>query len=486
MILSRNIWPPALWIIGWLALLLTALAARPLLPMDETRYVSVAWEMWLSGDYLVPRLNGEPYSHKPPLLFWLINLGWAVFGVAEWWARVVSPLFALASLALIGALARKLWPERIEARELAPLMLLGGLFWGAYATLTMFDMLIGFFTLAALWGVLLAHGEGGWRGWVLTGLSLGLGVLAKGPVILVYVLPVAALAPLWSDREKPGRVFWVKWFAGLAGALALAAAIGLAWALPAAQAGGKEYADAILWSQTAGRMSQSFAHERAWWFYFSLTPLAMIPWIFLPSFWRGLSRAGLLSQLASQPGGRFCLIWFVVSVAVLSFVSGKQPHYLIPSIPALALLFAAVFSSKEEESDRRPRTRVHARAITGACILLLIVVHVALRPFLFENFDLRPLARHVAKLQDQGILVANVHKYHGQYQFLGRLKKPLAITWQHSALQWSKDHPNAKLIATHRGLPEGVVPEFVQKFRGREIAVWSAQDIINNRNIIVP
>ena len=67
-------------------------AFRPVLPVDETRYLTVAWEMWLRGDFLVPYINGEPYSHKPPLLFWLIHLGWAVFGVNDWWPRLVAPL----------------------------------------------------------------------------------------------------------------------------------------------------------------------------------------------------------------------------------------------------------------------------------------------------------------------------------------------------------------------------------------------------------
>ena len=60
---------------------------RPLLPVDETRYLAVAWEMWWRGDFLLPWLNGEPYSHKPPLLFWLIHALWALFGVSELAAR---------------------------------------------------------------------------------------------------------------------------------------------------------------------------------------------------------------------------------------------------------------------------------------------------------------------------------------------------------------------------------------------------------------
>ena len=62
----------------WLAVVVAALFSRTLWPVDETRYASVAWEMWLRGDLLVPHLNGETYSHKPPLLFWLIQLGWSV------------------------------------------------------------------------------------------------------------------------------------------------------------------------------------------------------------------------------------------------------------------------------------------------------------------------------------------------------------------------------------------------------------------------
>ncbi|TIM05057.1 hypothetical protein [Mesorhizobium sp.] len=47
---------------------------RPILPIDETRYLAVAWEMFSRQDFLVPTLNFEPYFHKPPLLFWLIDL----------------------------------------------------------------------------------------------------------------------------------------------------------------------------------------------------------------------------------------------------------------------------------------------------------------------------------------------------------------------------------------------------------------------------
>lgn len=57
---------------------LTLIPPRPLMPVDETRYVAAAWEMHIGGSPWLPHLNGAIYGHKPPLLFWLINLVWAV------------------------------------------------------------------------------------------------------------------------------------------------------------------------------------------------------------------------------------------------------------------------------------------------------------------------------------------------------------------------------------------------------------------------
>ena len=107
-------------ILVWALLTAIALWSRPLLPIDETRYAAVAWEMWLRGDWLVPYLNGEPYSHKPPLLFWLINLGWALLATNDWVPRLVAALFALADLLLLGALARRLWPHDALTSRVAP------------------------------------------------------------------------------------------------------------------------------------------------------------------------------------------------------------------------------------------------------------------------------------------------------------------------------------------------------------------------------
>ena len=125
---------------GWLLLAAASIWLRPLWPVDETRYVSVAWEMWLRGDFLVPYINGEPYSHKPPLLFWIIHAGWMLFGVNDWWPRLVGPLFAFAAVPLLLRMESLLWGERQTTNS--AWVLFGTSMFASFVTLTMFDLLL--------------------------------------------------------------------------------------------------------------------------------------------------------------------------------------------------------------------------------------------------------------------------------------------------------------------------------------------------------
>ena len=198
MINNRNSWCVPVALFGLLAAV--TIAARPLLPMDETRYLAVAWEMWRRGDFLVPYLNGEPYSHKPPLLFWGMHVGWALFGVNDWWPRLVAPIAGLASLLLTIRLGKMLWPNLPMVGQTAAMLVLGALFWTLFTTMTMFDMLHAMFALSGLCGIVLAARGRALMGFSLFAASIGLGILGKGPAILVHLLPVALAAPVWARR----------------------------------------------------------------------------------------------------------------------------------------------------------------------------------------------------------------------------------------------------------------------------------------------
>ncbi len=189
-----------IWLTAWGELVLTALLTRPPLPVDETRYLSVAWEMWQQQHILVPISNGAPYSHKPPLLFWLMQASWLPFGVHGFTARLIAPLFGLGSIWLSMRLAAKLWPERPVLPSRVPFLLLGMPVWTVYASLTMFDTLVAFFSLLGWLALINAAQTNRPAWWWVFGLAIGLGLLSKGPVALVFLLWPALLAPWWLRR----------------------------------------------------------------------------------------------------------------------------------------------------------------------------------------------------------------------------------------------------------------------------------------------
>jgi 4-amino-4-deoxy-L-arabinose transferase-like glycosyltransferase len=534
---------PVLLVAG---LAMVSLWTRPLWPIDETRYVGVAWEMWQRGDFLVPHLNGEPYSHKPPLLFWLTHAGWAVFGVSDWWPRLVPSLFALCSLALTGRLARLLWPEAPRVAGMATWILLGSLLWTVFVTLTMFDMLVTTFAALGMVGLATA-----WRGRMNTGfatigIAIAGGLLAKGPVILLHVLPAALMAPWFMGRDAPRRG---RWYAGVALATALGAAIALAWALPAARAGGSAYETEILWGQTAGRMATSFAHRRPWWWYLPLLPVLLFPWLAWPPVWRAL--AGL-RRGAADPGIRFVLAWVVPAFLAFSLVSGKQPHYLLPLVVGFALVAARMLDGRSTAPRRadmlppaillvaagvvwcavalgvrppglpgwaeglspvlgavlaatgvalagpRPSTLPRVvRTLAISTVVLVALAHVGVIRLAAPVNDPGPVAGHLGRLERAGRSLAFVGKYHGQFQFAGRLARPLDEIAPTQVGEWIARHPDGRVV-TYEGAPpgggqhgpgvamrapaaewrvEGAAPEYARPFRGRQIYVWTREAI---------
>jgi 4-amino-4-deoxy-L-arabinose transferase-like glycosyltransferase len=499
-----------------LALLtLVALYARSFTPIDETRYVSVAWEMWLRDEYLVLYKNGEPYSHKPPLMFWLFNLGWAVFGVNEWWPRLLSPLFSLGGLLLTLSIARRLWPSDTAAHGNALWILGSSLLWMAFSTSAMFDVMLAFFVLLGMRGLLVAANESMWRGFAWLGIAIGFGVLAKGPVILLHLLPVAALAPWWH----PG-LEWKRWYAAILLAVLGGAGIALAWAIPAAIHGGEEYRQAIFWGQTANRMVDSFAHKRPVWWYVPLLPLLLFPWLLWPGLWR---RFAALRREGLDNGLRFCLAWMVPVFLAFSLISGKQIHYLVPLFPGFALVsghllrgdkpgglwlpglltmlvagamiyfgFAGLPQQLKLWDDppwwpgilllglalamlwlgRRERLRLPALSAMSAS--LVACVQLGISPSAWHSYDVHPMANTIRQLQDKGIPVANAARYHAQFHFAGRLTKPLAQLSRDEVLGWLEQNPNGMVIFYVSRKREPAESMFSQPYRGETAVLLNA------------
>jgi len=515
--------------VAWLAVIASALLTRPLLPVDETRYAAVAWEMWQRGEFLVPWLNGEPYSHKPPLFFWLIHAGWWLSGVNEWVVRLLPPLLVLPILLLGTRLATQLWPEDRQAQTAVPWVLTGSVLFTAFASWVQIDLLLVLCTLLAMSGLLDAS-RGRHAGWLLTAAGIGLGVLAKGPVILLHVLPAALLAPLWLARPARG---WSSWYAGLLVSVLIGAALALAWAIPAALAGGEAYREAILWGQTANRLVQSFAHAHPPWWYLPWLAVLFAPWCFLSWLWREVLRA----RPAADAGLRFCLAWLLPVFILLSLVSGKQVKYLLPLLPAFALLLARVLSMMPQDPvPQRPWLLAVVLLLLGGLGMLLpayldqaawintvsplwggllvlaavILVRLSpLRPLQYPRllallaaavvviaqvgvfraaapaYDLQAASEFVAAAQAGEHQVAALTGYHGQFGFYGRLTRPILQLESTEGLAWARAHPRDYLVIRGRQVTR-VPPEavFTQHYRGGYLAIVDGNTLLQNPGLL--
>ncbi|MFM2484762.1 ArnT family glycosyltransferase [Celerinatantimonas yamalensis] len=485
-----------------LLVVLVSLLSRYQLPIDETRYVSVAWDMWQHHQWLLPELNGAPYADKPPLLMWLINLSWAIFGVYDWSARIVVGVIALSSLYWLARLAGALFDD--VQRSVTPWVLVSLLGWCFYVPMEMFDTLLATCLLAQFvyWIQWLKQPQ--FSHLVMIGLCGGLGILAKGPVMLLDSLPMLLCYPLWRSPQMPQPQTFYK---ALLWSTLIGIGIGLAWAIPAAIVGGKGYAEAIFIKQSVGRIQHSFAHARPWYWYLPLLPLITFPWSLLgvnQLFKRhhfGARVAAFKQAWVQHWPLRLLSIWVFAHLILFSLISGKQLHYLVPIFPAVALLMsgyclpqlvmksqpwwlvavllgftaalasvpwwsASVFNQGLKFSSQPlaalipfglavvlslARCRRYWPTILLITSPLLICATLwAGHPLFKQYFNLQPAAQFVADQQETQA-VAFWGDYPDFFQFYGRLQHPLVLLGKRSEteqMSWVKRHSNNWVIST--------------------------------------
>jgi 4-amino-4-deoxy-L-arabinose transferase-like glycosyltransferase len=503
------------WIAAVLLLLPPVFFLQPV-PIDETRYLAVAWNMHLRGEWLVPWLDGLPYSDKPPLLFWLINLVWAITGVHAWAARLMELLVALATLPLLASLGRQ-FELGHPGVETAQWLWLGCAATAAFAGAVMFDMPLTLVTLVAWRAVFALRGPRWPVGMLVMALALGAGILIKGPVaLLVGGLP-ALLAPWWLPAPNPRPTLF---YARMLGALGGAAAVALAWAVPAGRAGGPAYADAIFLHQTVGRVVTSFAHDRPWWWYLAILPVMLVPWVL------GIGRGSAPGAVPERQRAtdRFVLASFVPGIVVFSLISGKQPHYLLPLLPALALaagsrlgdgrwrvvgwrigfVLAAIGLAVAVGFGRlAPPAASAATWFCGVLIIVLGVLFISRRArpqpagraalgmlatlglaklafvlSIGHGYDMRAVSRRVAEAQRAGIPLLYAGKQAGLFTFAGRLTMPIpAADTSETIAAWTRAHPDGWVISGDSRFRYAAAPLYRQSYLGRSLCIWRAGDV---------
>lgn len=320
-----------------ITLLLVLAALRPLAVPDEGRYGEIGRWMLVSGDWLTPRLNGIPFFHKPPYLYWLEAASLATFGVHPWAVRLVPALHAALMLLALYLSARVIASEATARR--AVLMLgtsLAFLLGGQYVN---HDMLVAAWMGVAIWCFALAlrHGERPHANLARLGfVACGFGMLSKG--LIGFVLPGMVLFFWLLATRQFKKLLYLPWVSGLA----LFLLIAVPWFV-LAQAQFPDMLAYMFGKHQFGRYTATtFNNARPWWFYLVVCVGLLFPWVFF-TVYQGVMqmwRRPAATQSIASDGLALCWIWFLSILVFFSIPNSKLVGYMLPVAPPLALLAA--------------------------------------------------------------------------------------------------------------------------------------------------
>lgn len=346
----------------WLVLLGMA-AMRPLAVPDEGRYGEIGRWMLQSGDWLTPRLNGIPFFHKPPYLYWLEAMSLGSFGVNALALRLVPALHAGLMLVALYLAARTISTEQIARR--AVLMLgtsLTFLVGGQYVN---HDMLVASWIGVAIWCFAFAFMAGERPHATLARLGFAacaMGMLSKGLIGIALPGMVLFVWLLWTRQFK--KVLYLPWFSGLA----LFAVIAVPWFVIAQQKYPQLFDYMFVNQQFKRYTAASYNNPQPWWFYLLAVVLLLFPWGFfaLNQLRRQVSPAPGVTAPVAKEWWSLCWTWVVVIITFFSIPNSKLIGYVLPVMPALALLSALGW-------ERAMAHRIHAGKVFAGLGLLNIV-----------------------------------------------------------------------------------------------------------------
>ena len=335
MVPSRKvIWVTVLLVVTglWFALL----GNRALYDPDEGRYAEIPREM-LGGDWVIPHLNGLTYLEKPPLQYWITATLYRVFGVGEVTARLWTGISGWASMLLVFLVTARLWGTE---SGLKALMLCAGstLFVLLGHQLTL-DMSLSFFLLAALSCFLMAQADRGpeapWRWWMLgCWAAMACAVLTKGLIgILIPGATLVLYGLLQGDRDMFKRLN-ARW------GLPLFLVIAGPWFVLAARANSQFLNFFFIREHFQRYLTPIEQRTEPWWFFVAVLIVAILPWITLAL------RALWVHGVRRVPRGQFdaarvLWVWSVFILVFFSLSDSKLIPYILPMIPALAMLCAS-------------------------------------------------------------------------------------------------------------------------------------------------
>lgn len=381
---SNLVLSDVLWLLALVLLLIaTGIGPRDPWPADEPRFALVARDMVATGDWLLPRVGGQVYADKPPLFFWLMAL--CLKATHSLRVAFLLPSFfaGFGCAVLVYDLGRRLWNRETGIAAALALLFTVQFVWQARQA--QIDATLCFWTTLSLYGLLrhLLLGPA-WRWYTIGWAAAGLGVITKGVgfLPLLILIPFAVLrGPQWQPRKQPGG--GARW---LLGPLAFLAAVSI-WLVPMLLAARGDptlaaYRDEILFDQTINRYGNAWHHrEPFWYFLVQVIPVLWLPLTLLLPWMIGHWRSALRSFDLRVA---LLAVWIVLVVLFFSLSTGKRGVYVLPAVPAFALLCAPYLAQVAARRGVQRAMFLLAAAVSGLCVGAWI--YLSVRPDKLADF----------------------------------------------------------------------------------------------------
>lgn len=409
-----------LWLllIGWLAFLWN-LGSTGLVDETEPLFAEAARQMTVTGDWVTPYFNGETRFDKPPLVYWLMAIGYKLIGVNEWAVRLPSALAAIALMVLsfytlryfgisrpaavsssgdshkhsqtkVPHLQRQLW----LAAGIGSAMIALNPQTIVWARTGVSDMLLSGCMGTALLSFFLGYAQkeqevkeatdnfsspsphppissATW--YLVCYFLIALAILTKGPVGIV--IPGIIIGAFLLYLGKLGEVLREM---RIVRGILLILALTVPWYGLVIAANGQTYIDSFFGYHNIQRFTGVVnGHSAPWYFYFFVVLVGFIPWsVYLPiaiarlRFWQ---RKRWRSSPRSTHLGLFALFWFTAIFGFFTIAVTKLPSYVLPLLPAAAIMVALLWS-EEITSGAKGQTRSLPLLLSGIFNLLLLLV----------------------------------------------------------------------------------------------------------------
>jgi len=366
------------------------LGAFGLIGADEPRYAQVAREMLDRQDWVTPTLGGAAWLEKPPLYYWQAMLSYSVLGVTDVAARIPSAVDATLLIVAIYLFFRKFRSGvQVDAALIAASC--AGVI--GYARAASMDIgLTATFAIGMLaWWAWRESGKHAYL--ALFYFFMAMGMLAKGPVAPVLAGVIIVLFALAARETK--LIVRTMWWPGIL----LFCAVGLPWYVLVDLRNPQFFREFILEHNLARFSSNLYHHPEPFWYYIPVTALSLVPWIafVIAAFWESV-RVWWAERrnVRSEPDlelqfSVFACCWIVVPVLFFSISQSKLPGYILPAVPAGAILLASYILLHFEREQSIPKwlAIVHAAVASAPVLPALVVGYLVVKHHLPSG---RPLA----------------------------------------------------------------------------------------------